>query len=121
MTLNDSKSCLPYVNKLVDECNSTYNRSIDKSLLMLNILLCLKKLRRILKILHLNLVIESRLLGINIVTNISEVESKIPEVRGHSKMRSPRGRRISKISGKKGHRGQVVHANREITNKKSYV
>ena len=30
MTANDSNSYLDYVNKLVDQYNSTYHRSIDK-------------------------------------------------------------------------------------------
>ena len=30
MTGNDSKSCLRYLNKLVDEYNNTYQRSIGK-------------------------------------------------------------------------------------------
>ena len=31
MTANDSKSYLIYLNKLVDECNSTYHQSINKN------------------------------------------------------------------------------------------
>ena len=30
MTVNDSKSHLPYLNKLVDQYNNTYHHSIDK-------------------------------------------------------------------------------------------
>ena len=30
MTANDSKSHLPYLNKLVDQYNNTYHHSIDK-------------------------------------------------------------------------------------------
>ena len=30
MTVNDSKSYLPYLNKLVDQYNNTYHRSINK-------------------------------------------------------------------------------------------
>ena len=30
MTANDSKNYLPYLNKLVDQCNNTYHHSIDK-------------------------------------------------------------------------------------------
>ena len=30
MTANDSKSCLLYLNKLVDQCNNTYHHSINK-------------------------------------------------------------------------------------------
>ena len=41
---NESKSYLPYLNKLVDQYNSTYHHSIDKKPLT-------EKLRRILKLL----------------------------------------------------------------------
>ena len=30
MTASDSKSCLGYLNKLLAECNNTYQHSIDK-------------------------------------------------------------------------------------------
>ena len=30
MTANDNKSCLPYLNKLVDKCNNAYHHSINK-------------------------------------------------------------------------------------------
>ena len=30
MTANNSKNYLPYLNKLVDQCNNTYHHSIDK-------------------------------------------------------------------------------------------
>ena len=30
MTANDSKSYLPYLNKLVDQCNNTYHQPINK-------------------------------------------------------------------------------------------
>ena len=35
MTANDSKSYLPYLNKLVDQYNNTYHHSVNKNLLML--------------------------------------------------------------------------------------
>ena len=38
MTANNSKSYLPYFNKLVDQYNNTYHYSINKNLLMLIIL-----------------------------------------------------------------------------------
>ena len=44
MTANNSKFYLPYLNKLVDECNNTYHHSINQKLLMLIILLWLKDL-----------------------------------------------------------------------------
>ena len=30
MTTNDSKPCLSYLNKLVDQCNNSYHHSINK-------------------------------------------------------------------------------------------
>ena len=30
ITANDSKSCLPYLNKLVDQYNNIYNHSVNK-------------------------------------------------------------------------------------------
>ena len=57
MTANYSKSDLSYLNKLVDQYNNTYDRSI---------LIWLKKLRPILKLLSLKLMIESELLSIRI-------------------------------------------------------
>ena len=35
MTVNDSKSCLGYLNKLVDKYNNTYHCSIGKNLFMI--------------------------------------------------------------------------------------
>ena len=57
MTANYSKSDLSYLNKLVDQYNNTYDRSI---------LIWLKKLRPILKLLSLKLMIESDSLSIRI-------------------------------------------------------
>ena len=39
MAANDSKSYLPYLNKLVDQYNNTYHHSISNKLLMLITLL----------------------------------------------------------------------------------
>ena len=66
MTANDRKSYPSYLNKLEDQYNNTYHRSIGKKLLMLNILLWMKSLRQILKLLNLKLIIESELLRITI-------------------------------------------------------
>ena len=57
MTANDIKSYISYLNKLLDQYNNTFNRSIGKNLLLLIILLWLKKLRQILKLLILKLMI----------------------------------------------------------------
>ena len=59
MTANDSKSYLPYLNKLVDQYSSTYHHSIGNKLLMLITLLWLKKLKRTVKFLNLKSVGES--------------------------------------------------------------
>ena len=53
MTANDSKSYLPYLNKLVDQYNNFYHHSINKKPIELIILFCLKTLRPILKLLNL--------------------------------------------------------------------
>ena len=66
MTAIDRKSYPSYLNKLEDQYNNTYHRSIGKKLLMLNILLWMKSLRQILKLLNLKLMIESELLRITI-------------------------------------------------------
>ena len=66
MTTNDSRLYLPYLIKLVDQYNDTYNDSIIKNLLMLIILLSLEKLKQIIKLLNLKLIIYSELLSIRI-------------------------------------------------------
>ena len=38
MAPNDSKSCLSYLHKLVDQYNNTYHHSVNKNLLILIIL-----------------------------------------------------------------------------------
>ena len=58
MTAIDSKSYVPYLNKLVDQCNNTYHHSIKKTPLKLIILLRLKTLGQILKLLNLKYMIE---------------------------------------------------------------
>ena len=58
---------LSYLNKLVNQYNKAYHHSVNKkNLLMLIILIWLKKLRRILKLLNLNLMTESELQNIRI-------------------------------------------------------
>ena len=56
MTANESKSYLPYLNKLVDRYNNIVIILLVEKLLILIILLSLKKLRRILKLLNLKLI-----------------------------------------------------------------
>ena len=53
VTANDSKSYLPYLNKLVDQYNNTCHNSINKK--SINVNYCLKKLKQIIKHLNLNL------------------------------------------------------------------
>ena len=47
MTANNSKFYLSYLNKIVDEYNDAYHRSIGKKPIDAIILLCLKKSRQI--------------------------------------------------------------------------
>ena len=58
MTINNSKSYLSYMNKLLYQYNNTYHHSVNKKI----ILLWLKTLRPIWKPLSLKLMIESELL-----------------------------------------------------------
>ena len=67
MTASDSNSYLSYLNKLVDQYKNVYVHSISKNLLMLIFLLCLNKIKQILKLLNLKLVIESELQTIIII------------------------------------------------------
>ena len=64
MTAIGRKYYFGFLNKLVDECNNTYNNSIGGTQFMLIILLCLKKLNWVTNLLNLKLVIKSELLGI---------------------------------------------------------
>ena len=67
MTASDSNSYLSYLNKLVDQYKNAYDHSISKNLLILIFLLCLNKIKQILKLLNLKLVIESELQTIIII------------------------------------------------------
>ena len=67
MTVNDSKSYLPYVNKLVDQYNNTYHHSVDEKPIKTDYsVLTEKKWKRIIKLLNFKLMIESELLSIRI-------------------------------------------------------
>ena len=59
MTDSKSKFYLAFLKKLVDEQNNTYHHSIDKRLLVVVFLLCLKKFYLGIKFLKLKLVIDS--------------------------------------------------------------
>ena len=59
MTANDSKSYLGYLNKLVDEYNNNYHRSIGKKSIDADYyVLTEKKMNLFIKLLNLELVIE---------------------------------------------------------------
>ena len=62
MTVNDSKSYISFLNRLVDQYNNTCHSSIGKHLLMVIILLWLQKLNRVTEPLNLKLAMESGLL-----------------------------------------------------------
>ena len=68
MTTNDNKYYLGYLNKLIDQYNNTYHRSIGREPFIMIILLWLKKLNRVIKLLNLKLVIESVLLSTSILS-----------------------------------------------------
>ena len=53
MIANDRKSYLDYLNKLVDQYNSTYHHFINKKPINADYFTLTKKLRRILKLLNL--------------------------------------------------------------------
>ena len=75
MTTNDNISYLPYLIKLVDQCNNTYHYSINKKPINADNLLWLKKVRPILKLLRLNLITESESISIRIF--LAEVTVKV--------------------------------------------
>ena len=75
MTTNDNISYLPYLIKLVDQCNNTYHHSINKKPINADNLLWLKKVRPILKLLRLNLITESESISIRIF--LAEVTVKV--------------------------------------------
>ena len=66
MTANDSKSDLRYLNKLVEQYNNTYYRSINKKPINVDYSALTEKLRLILKLLSLKLMKELELLSIKI-------------------------------------------------------
>ena len=58
MAASDSKSYLPYLNKLVDEYNNTYHHSINKKPINADYFALAEKLRPILKFLNLKLMMK---------------------------------------------------------------
>ena len=66
LTANDIKSCLGFLNELIDKCNNSYHRSISKKGIYADYFALNNEIKKILKPLKLMLVIE---LGI-IITRI---------------------------------------------------
>ena len=65
MTANDTKSHLSYLNEFLDQYNNIYHHSMDKKPINADdSVLTEKKMRQILKLLSLELMIESELLSI---------------------------------------------------------
>ena len=59
VTTIDSKSYLPYLNKLIDQYNNTYHHSINKKPIHADYSALTEKLKQIIKFLNLKLMIES--------------------------------------------------------------
>ena len=66
MTVNDNKSYLGYLNKLVDQCNNTYHCSISKTPITDVNSSALTEKTDVTKFLNLNLVIKARLVSTKI-------------------------------------------------------
>ena len=62
MTADDGKSYLPYLNKLLDQCNNTYHHSINKKPINTNYSVLTEKLRATLNPIILKRMMESELL-----------------------------------------------------------
>ena len=61
ITVNNNKSYLSYLNKLVDQYNNTYHHSVGEKHVNAGYSALTKKLKRIMKLLNLKLMIESEL------------------------------------------------------------
>ena len=77
MTANNSKTSLPYLNKLVDQYNNTYHHSINKRPISADYSKLTEKLRPSLKLQSLTLMIESesqsiRIFLVNATLNIGQ-------------------------------------------------
>ena len=66
MTANNSKTSLPYLNKLVDQYNNTYHHSINKRPISADYSKLTEKLRPSLKLQSLTLMIELKSQSIRI-------------------------------------------------------
>ena len=66
ITANDSRSYLSYLDDLVDQNNNTFHHSINHKHINANYSALAEKLRPILRLLRLNLMIESELLSIKL-------------------------------------------------------
>ena len=77
MTANNSKTSLPYLNKLVDQYNNTYHHSINKRPISADYSKLAEKLRPSLKLQSLTLMIELesqsiRIFLVNATLNIGQ-------------------------------------------------
>ena len=77
MTANNSKTSLPYLNKLVDQYNNTYHHSINKRPISADYSKLTEKLRPSLKLQSLTLMIELesqsiRIFLVNATLNIGQ-------------------------------------------------
>ena len=61
ITVNNNKSYLSYLNKLVDQYNNNYHHSVGKKQVNAGYSALTEKLKRIMKLLNLKLMIESEL------------------------------------------------------------
>ena len=61
ITVNNNKSYLSYLNKLVDQYNNNYHHSVGKKQVNAGYSALTEKLKRIMKLLNLKLIIESEL------------------------------------------------------------
>ena len=66
MIATESKSCLSYLNKLLDQYNNTYHYFINKRPINDDYSVLTEKMRPVLKLLSLKLLIESELISIRI-------------------------------------------------------
>ena len=77
VTVNDNKSYLGYLNKLVDQCNNTYHCSISKTPIIDVNSSALTEKTDVTKFLNLNLVIKARLVSTKIF--LEKVTPKISQ------------------------------------------
>ena len=79
LTANDNKFYIEYLNKLVDEYNNSYHCPIVKKSIDADYFALTEKMNRLIKLLNLELVIETELLSIRIF--LAKVTPKIGQVK----------------------------------------